>query len=376
MSEFQQYQFRTIDEALNQEQKKRISALSSRSQVTSTSATFVYHYSDFRGNVEKLMTDDFDAMLYVSNWGTMRLMFRFPKSIIDTEAILQYAIVPNNTESSLDFFYNDEVLVLDLTIYNEDGGGWMEEDDYSIGDFTPLRKAIIEGDYRMLYLTWVKIAQESNADEDLEDEEISHPPIPNNLKKLDTSLFTFAKTFGINIDMVMAAASFSDKKPISKIDHIALLANLTNEEKNDFLIRLLDNETHLSIKLKKHLESSLPSKNNQNSSRNISLKELRNATSIEETKRLEKERVAALAAHIRRMDQIARDEELHWKSFHFNVDKKSGRSYDEATATLKDLSDMYMHRGKQKEFDTKLKKILEGISSKALLDRFSKLGLI
>ena len=76
------------------------------------------------------------------------------------------------------------------------------------------------------------------------------------------------------------------------------------------------------------------------------------------------------------MEQIARDEKLHWKNFHFNVHKKSGRSYDEAAATLKDLSDMYIHKGKQKAFNKKLANIVKDISSKALLDRFAKLGLI
>lgn len=53
MSEFQQHQFRTIDQPLDSKQLKRIRALSSRGHVTSTSATFVYHYSSFRGDEEK-----------------------------------------------------------------------------------------------------------------------------------------------------------------------------------------------------------------------------------------------------------------------------------------------------------------------------------
>jgi hypothetical protein len=58
-----------IDKPLTEVQKSKVSALSSRAYVTSHSASFVYHYGDFRGNTENLMTEYFDAMLYMANWG-------------------------------------------------------------------------------------------------------------------------------------------------------------------------------------------------------------------------------------------------------------------------------------------------------------------
>ncbi len=73
MSEYQYYEFRAIDRPLSEEQRKRVSALPSRAHVTSHSAIFVYNYGDFRGDPEQLMRDSFDAMLYISNWGTRRL---------------------------------------------------------------------------------------------------------------------------------------------------------------------------------------------------------------------------------------------------------------------------------------------------------------
>ena len=152
MSEFQQYQFKTLDQPLSPQQVKRISALSSRSHVTSTSATFVNHYSNFRGNPVQLMIDDFDAMFYIANWGTKRLMFRFPINLIDKEAILQYAIETPYSEGIIEFHLKKEVLVLDFTINEEEGESWIEEDDFNLGDFTPLREAIINGDYRICLL--------------------------------------------------------------------------------------------------------------------------------------------------------------------------------------------------------------------------------
>lgn len=82
MSEFQQYQFQTIDQPLTEEQRKEVNSWSSRAVVTSTSATFVYHYGDFRQDEVRVLEHFFDAMLYVANWGTKRLMFRFPLKLL------------------------------------------------------------------------------------------------------------------------------------------------------------------------------------------------------------------------------------------------------------------------------------------------------
>jgi len=63
ISKYQYYEFKTIDKALTEKQKEKLELLSSRAEVSSHHAKFVYHYGDFRGNVEKLMRTDFDAMV-------------------------------------------------------------------------------------------------------------------------------------------------------------------------------------------------------------------------------------------------------------------------------------------------------------------------
>ena len=92
MSGYQYYEFQAIDRPLAEDQEAEISALSSRAYVTSRVASFVYHYGDFRGNTEKLISDYFDAMLYMSNWGSRRLMFRIPCSLIDMNQVRFYCV--------------------------------------------------------------------------------------------------------------------------------------------------------------------------------------------------------------------------------------------------------------------------------------------
>ena len=79
MSEYQYYEFQTIDRPLTREEQADISQLSSRVQLSSTRAVFTYQYGDFRGDAKRCWLNTFDAMVYLANWGTRQLMFRFPE---------------------------------------------------------------------------------------------------------------------------------------------------------------------------------------------------------------------------------------------------------------------------------------------------------
>ncbi|HMQ63165.1 MAG TPA: hypothetical protein PKE06_20950 [Flavilitoribacter sp.] len=90
MSEFQCYQFRSFDRPLTENERHEVSSWSSRAQVSSHSATFIYHYGDFRYSEEKAVEQYFDAMLYFANWGTRRLLLRLPADLVDADALEPY----------------------------------------------------------------------------------------------------------------------------------------------------------------------------------------------------------------------------------------------------------------------------------------------
>lgn len=92
MSEYQYYEFQTIDRPLTAQEREAIQKLSSRVRLTSTQAIFVYNYGDFRGNPEEIVTQYFDAMLYVTNWGSWQLIFRFPKAIVNLDWLQIYSL--------------------------------------------------------------------------------------------------------------------------------------------------------------------------------------------------------------------------------------------------------------------------------------------
>ena len=92
MSEYQYYEFQALDRRLTQTEQAAIAELSSRVHLTATSASFVYNYSDLPASPEKVLEQYFDAMLYISNWGSRRLMFRFPIELLQVDAIKPYCV--------------------------------------------------------------------------------------------------------------------------------------------------------------------------------------------------------------------------------------------------------------------------------------------
>ena len=58
--------------------------------MTPRSASFVYHYSDFRGRPLDILARYYDAYYYIANWGTTQLAFRLPQDMIDVDLISQY----------------------------------------------------------------------------------------------------------------------------------------------------------------------------------------------------------------------------------------------------------------------------------------------
>jgi hypothetical protein len=90
MSEFQYYEFYSIDKELTGQERKEVDALSSRFSPTSRRAVFTYSFSDFRHKEETILLKYFDFFLYLANWGTKRIMFKLPADLVDVEEIKRY----------------------------------------------------------------------------------------------------------------------------------------------------------------------------------------------------------------------------------------------------------------------------------------------
>jgi hypothetical protein len=126
VSEYQYYEFRAIDRPLTEEEQVAVSKLSSRVDLSPTHATFVYNYSDFPARAEEILAKYFDAMLYMANWGSCQLMFRFPQNMIDLEQVKAYCS-PAIIDEFMSFAEKGEYVVLNIEWHEEEAEwGWIE----------------------------------------------------------------------------------------------------------------------------------------------------------------------------------------------------------------------------------------------------------
>jgi hypothetical protein len=60
-----------------------VRSLSTRASITATSFVNEYHWSNFRG--DPMMEGYDDAHLYLTNWGTHRIILRLPRELLDID---------------------------------------------------------------------------------------------------------------------------------------------------------------------------------------------------------------------------------------------------------------------------------------------------
>lgn len=388
MSGFQLYKFKSIDRPLTKKEQEEVNSWSSRGRVNATSATFIYHYGDFRKNEEQALADYFDAMLYVSNYGTQRLMFRFPLDAIDRKKIQEFeAEAETGYTTHLQLNKKGNYWLLDFYWADDEGGGWMEEEDYELEDFLEIRAQILRGDYRALYLFWMKLTSfnveheveeydYTNDDDFDEDYEKVIPPVPANLGKLNGTLDSFVTFYGIDKDLIAAAASFSTIEKADAVDYAKLVGQLSEEERMDFLIRLAKGEKNMEItmnyRLRKLMEKE-PTKSNGNRPSPI---ELLAKSKEKESVRLEKEAALAKIAYEKKMQGLAGRKDGLWREVYYNIELKSSKGYDRATTVLKDLKDLAVYEKEIIAFKERMMKLKTQFGrSTALMGRFQKARL-
>ncbi len=90
MSEYQYYEWQSLERPLTAAEQAAVNGLSSHIDVTSGQASVTYNWGDFKHDPIQVLAKYFDAFLYIANWGTRRLAFRFPAGLLDAKAIEPY----------------------------------------------------------------------------------------------------------------------------------------------------------------------------------------------------------------------------------------------------------------------------------------------
>src|SRR5882757_1672546 len=229
MSEYQYFEFQAIDRPLSQADREALRDLSTRARITATSFTNSYEWGDFKGDPAKLMERWFDLHLYLTNWGSRRLIIRLPKRLVDRRLLDAFLGEVDCTTLSA----SGENLIVDISCDEvefedwDDGSGWLAA-------LAPLRAEVLAGDLRLFYLLWLT-AVEADVFEADEPE-----PMPG-IGPMSATLEAFAEFFGIDSDLVQAAAERSAVAIASTSSPGAvrgIISAMTDSEKTEILARL------------------------------------------------------------------------------------------------------------------------------------------
>lgn len=366
MSEYQYYEFQAIDRPLTAEEQQAVSKLSSRVEPHPRRAVFVYHYSDLRANAKELLARYYDAMFYIANWGTTRLLFRFPRHLIDVKQMEPYCV-----EEYITCEIINDYVVLEMQWNVEDGYyDWVDGEGYLDG-LIGLRDDILRQDYRVLYLAWLAILHTWKID----DEDVE-PPVPPGLQQLTPALRKFMEAFHLGEALInVAAAASSLPKNITAAQLRQRIAALSRAECDDWLLRLAQGqEAQLSLTFHRHLCADEPATAVTPGRRTVA--ELQTLAEAEAERLKRQQAAAAEAQRIRELEAFAPQAEASWTFVEQLIKQGTSRSYDEAVQLLVKLHQLATHRGTETTFASRLGKIRATYARRAaLMGRFDKANL-
>jgi hypothetical protein len=344
MSEYQRYEFMTIDRPLTGAQLKAVNALSSHIEASSSHAIIEYQWGDFKHNPIKVLHKYFDGFLYWANWGSPQFALRFPHGVLPGDLIEGY-----DFDEYVTFTQHADYDILDIQFGEMEGPDeWVE---YELGSLIAIRDELMEGDLRALYIAWLasqsmigaeyeEDEDEEDKDDEEEDETIGVPAVPPGFGTLTAAQQALAELLQVPQELLVAAARHSSTaRPSTDDDFVAWIELLPQDRRNDYLVRLARNEPGLSRLLVRELRESGRGKTSATPStgENVTY-----ATLLAESKaikgQLEREkREQEQLARQRHLQAVHDQQEDYWHQADLAVERKSGYGYDEATRLLVEL---------------------------------------
>ena len=365
MSEYQYYEFQTLDRPLTEDEQAEISKLSSRVALTSTQAVFTYQFGDFPARAEEILERYFDALLYLANWGTRRLMFRFPKALIDIAQVQSYAV-----EDIIEFRETGEHVILDFDFNEEDVSFWVEGEG-SLSSLVRLRDDLLRQDYRLLYLAWLKAVAMGEVDESE-----TEPPVPPGLRSLSSALKNFVELVEIDSNLIAVAAKESGEPEVLPEDELSqTIGKLSRDECDDYLGRVLRGEPQLAIALRARLRqlAGLPQ------FVPTGQRTIKQLLADAEREREEGERERAREAERKRLaelEALAQRENEAWQEVDLLIQKFNAKGYEQAVQLVSKLREVAVYRRKENIFQARLNGIYERYPTRhSLLERLRAAGL-
>ncbi len=369
--EYQYYEFQAIDRPLTKAEQDYVQSLSSRVRPTATRAVFTYSYADFRGSPLSLLEKCFDAMLFMANWGSYQLAFRYLKSAVNTSALEPYC-VDNIIEVSI----TAKHVILNIKIHEEEGGDWIEENNNWLSALLPLRQAILQGDYRVLYLAWLQAAAVSDYLEEVAQE----PPVPPNLQKPDAPLQAFVDWLGIDPDLIAVAAQVSQTQKEQKESFEDWIKALTDQEKTELLLEIVTGDSVVANQLQARLRQNFAKVAEPPSLSDVDRRpfsELRTLANTQRSERQVQEKAISEAKRRRYLESLKPRQAQIWETIKVLIARKQSQPYEQAIQHLIDLRDLAELEGNSAVFQSRVRQIQEDYSNlSGLLRRMREAKLL
>jgi hypothetical protein len=251
------------------------------------------------------------------------------------------------------------------------GGGWIEGEGW-LSSLVPLRHDLLQQDYRLLYLTWLKaIPLEGIADF------VREPPVPAGLGQLSPGLRDFIKLFEIDEYVVQAAAEASPPlTPASAEQLRQAIGQLPREEGVAFLLRLAQDEAHLSVELIRRLQELTGSTRHGQVEPQRTVGQLLQRAQQIQVQARRKQAEEAETKRIQELEVLAPRSDQAWQEVETLIQKSQSKAYDEAVQLLAKLRELAMYQGQEAIFQQRLNWIYRQYSSRSsLLRRLRQLGL-
>jgi chorismate mutase len=356
MSEYQRYEFMTIDRPLTRAQLDAVNALSSHIEASSTHALIEYHWGDFKHDPIKVLREFFDGFLYWANWGAPELAFRFPHGILPADLIDGYDL-----DEFVTFTRHPDYDLLDIHFGEmEAPDEWIE---YELGSLIAIRDELMEGDLRALYIVWLAGQRmiegyDEEEEEEEEDWEIIVPPVPPGFGMLTAAQQALAELLQVPQELLDAAARNSNAAMPSPDDNfVAWVELLPQARRSDYLVRLAHNEPGLSRLLVRELRELSQGKTIATPSTG---ERVTYATLLAESKaikaRLEREkREQEQLARQRHLQEIHDHQDAYWHQVDQAVTRSTGTGYDEATRVLIELREAAEQFKESQEFQARFR---------------------
>jgi hypothetical protein len=355
MSEYQYFEFQSLDRPLTADQQAAMRRISHQVNLTPVRACFTFTAGSFKAEPSSVLAQNFDAMIHLTGWGDKRLMFRFPASLLDLEQVKPYV---DPLGQRVTWSARGEVVLLDLAFRRDPGVGWIEAERW-LPSLAPLRADLLRGDFRVLYLAWLK----SLTPEDAEDATLE-PPVPAGLGDLPPQLEAFLELFEVDPYLLEVASQASQEIPssvepgvlppcgLSEAAARRAIEALPRYEADAFLLRVARGEPLADVALLRRLvelagppTGALPLRTTAQLL----------AGAAEARVRREGQRVRdARAQRVAELEDLAEHEEQAWAMIDRLVAKRSVRAQDEAVDLLLKMREAASYKDRASEFEKRL----------------------